>query len=227
MRETLLEKRLQGIVIGMRHHIFGKDTVKHFGPVGGAAASQGISASWIAVGRSVRTNPNEVNRRAGPRRARNRTSGRRAHDRARNVRATGRGASDVGHMQDLARSKCELILVIFGKGPAAVCGPQYGGKVKTGLRIRRILVMDGEQPVPLRADVANLEKNVSGQFALNRQIVLGRILRAEFGGKLSERSEEHTSELQSLRHLVCRLLLEKKKRDVLVPSQYKQQLRPP
>src|SRR5437899_6409312 len=27
-----------------------------------------------------------------------------------------------------------------------------------------------------------------------------------------ERSEEHTSELQSLRHLVCRLLLEKKKK---------------
>src|SRR5436853_3776803 len=31
------------------------------------------------------------------------------------------------------------------------------------------------------------------------------------GGDLS-RSEEHTSELQSLRHLVCRLLLEKKKK---------------
>src|SRR5262245_64565771 len=28
---------------------------------------------------------------------------------------------------------------------------------------------------------------------------------------LQKRSEEHTSELQSLRHLVCRLLLEKKK----------------
>src|SRR5438045_6057781 len=28
------------------------------------------------------------------------------------------------------------------------------------------------------------------------------------------RSEEHTSELQSLRHLVCRLLLEKKKRRI-------------
>src|SRR5437899_4225338 len=27
-----------------------------------------------------------------------------------------------------------------------------------------------------------------------------------------DRSEEHTSELQSLRHLVCRLLLEKKKK---------------
>src|SRR5947199_1004832 len=29
------------------------------------------------------------------------------------------------------------------------------------------------------------------------------------------RSEEHTSELQSLRHLVCRLLLEKKKKNIL------------
>src|SRR5437899_8340032 len=31
-----------------------------------------------------------------------------------------------------------------------------------------------------------------------------------------ERSEEHTSELQSLRHLVCRLLLEKKKWPIVV-----------
>src|SRR5258705_10146619 len=35
---------------------------------------------------------------------------------------------------------------------------------------------------------------------------------AELGPRVAvaERSEEHTSELQSLRHLVCRLLLEKK-----------------
>src|SRR5437899_8491253 len=33
-----------------------------------------------------------------------------------------------------------------------------------------------------------------------------------FEWKSVARSEEHTSELQSLRHLVCRLLLEKKKR---------------
>src|ERR1035441_7748840 len=32
------------------------------------------------------------------------------------------------------------------------------------------------------------------------------------GGRDRYRSEEHTSELQSLRHLVCRLLLEKKKK---------------
>src|SRR5438045_4783226 len=33
------------------------------------------------------------------------------------------------------------------------------------------------------------------------------------------RSEEHTSELQSLRHLVCRLLLEKKKKTIHADSE--------
>src|SRR5215212_11483033 len=33
-------------------------------------------------------------------------------------------------------------------------------------------------------------------------------------GVVAVRSEEHTSELQSLRHLVCRLLLEKKKKNI-------------
>src|SRR5215472_19225444 len=38
------------------------------------------------------------------------------------------------------------------------------------------------------------------------------------------RSEEHTSELQSLRHLVCRLLLEKKKKNIyLIPTKKKKQ----
>src|SRR5437899_7026239 len=41
-----------------------------------------------------------------------------------------------------------------------------------------------------------------------------RLRRAADSGSLPHphRSEEHTSELQSLRHLVCRLLLEKKKK---------------
>src|SRR5215831_20868947 len=37
----------------------------------------------------------------------------------------------------------------------------------------------------------------------------------------STRSEEHTSELQSLRHLVCRLLLEKKKKKKTKTSEKK------
>src|SRR5215212_10672039 len=35
-------------------------------------------------------------------------------------------------------------------------------------------------------------------------------------GSVPDRSEEHTSELQSLRHLVCRLLLEKKKKNSIL-----------
>src|SRR5947208_12068750 len=44
------------------------------------------------------------------------------------------------------------------------------------------------------------------EFEARRQIEL-----LEEGGKVEQRSEEHTSELQSPDHLVCRLLLEKKK----------------
>src|SRR5437016_11680143 len=38
------------------------------------------------------------------------------------------------------------------------------------------------------------------------------------GGRPELRSEEHTSELQSLTNLVCRLLLEKKKKTPRLPS---------
>src|SRR5262245_62381846 len=40
------------------------------------------------------------------------------------------------------------------------------------------------------------------------------------GAANAARSEEHTSELQSLRHLVCRLLLEKKKQTNKEPWSY-------
>src|ERR1039458_3663333 len=50
------------------------------------------------------------------------------------------------------------------------------------------------------------------RLAVNRSPVVGSPARQPFGDALAQvfRSEEHTSELQSLRHLVCRLLLEKK-----------------
>src|SRR2546425_8063491 len=45
----------------------------------------------------------------------------------------------------------------------------------------------------------------------------GRDARPGRGVGLRQRSEEHTSELQSLAYLVCRLLLEKKKK-IKIPS---------
>src|SRR2546429_3324500 len=47
--------------------------------------------------------------------------------------------------------------------------------------------------------------------AVRQRLFIASTTRAERGD--SNRSEEHTSELQSRLHLVCRLLLEKKKND--------------
>src|SRR5258705_6656488 len=44
-----------------------------------------------------------------------------------------------------------------------------------------------------------------------RTAVISTCLPSNRDSPVARRSEEHTSELQSLRHLVCRLLLEKKK----------------
>src|SRR3712207_7499846 len=50
----------------------------------------------------------------------------------------------------------------------------------------------------------------------SNQVLWGGIVRLislwDFGQAPSQRSEEHTSELQSRQYLVCRLLLEKKKK---------------
>src|SRR2546422_6448978 len=42
------------------------------------------------------------------------------------------------------------------------------------------------------------------------------VMKAAFAREVIPRSEEHTSELQSRLHLVCRLLLEKKKKNAFV-----------
>src|ERR1035441_11036358 len=51
------------------------------------------------------------------------------------------------------------------------------------------------------------------RLALHRLRRHFRLRPHDVDAPLEIRSEEHTSELQSLRHLVCRLLLEKKKTD--------------
>src|SRR5205814_7225099 len=71
------------------------------------------------------------------------------------------------------------------------------------------------RPLGARVSTGDAERH---QIALQviERIVVGRGRR----GLSRERSEEHTSELQSLRHLVCRLLLEKKKKITPKPTNY-------
>src|SRR5258705_6211008 len=70
-----------------------------------------------------------------------------------------------------------------------------------GKALRRVGAADG------------IARAVGGDAGSLRRVEIGERRRAEARAD-GARSEEHTSELQSLRHLVCRLLLEKKKIDI-------------
>src|SRR5687767_15404751 len=60
----------------------------------------------------------------------------------------------------------------------------------------------------LRRDIEDADHGVE-----RGALLLGAVDRAAAGQRFDARSEEHTSELQSLAYLVCRLLLEKKKKN--------------
>src|ERR1035438_10724953 len=64
--------------------------------------------------------------------------------------------------------------------------------------------------LPLNYDRSSADGDVF-DGGRDRQASFGGLRDAAGGNPGQTRSEEHTSELQSLRHLVCRLLLEKKK----------------
>src|SRR5438552_1216849 len=76
-----------------------------------------------------------------------------------------------------------------------------------------------EQGVAMLSSVLRSDKAVHVNIENMRTFVrLRRLLssHAELADKLAARSEEHTSELQSPDHLVCRLLLEKKKNQSII-----------
>src|SRR3712207_8517011 len=70
----------------------------------------------------------------------------------------------------------------------------------------------------LQVDVVG-PAQLAGVLVLHVAVGLQRVVRAAHvaprgrGLSLGDRSEEHTSELQSRQYLVCRLLLEKKKKE--------------
>src|SRR2546425_8033030 len=74
--------------------------------------------------------------------------------------------------------------------------------------------MRGSRNVPTLADSSIQQTfRCSAVPRLTTQIIAKRDFCTIFG-----RSEEHTSELQSLAYLVCRLLLEKKKKKVIADT---------
>src|SRR2546425_6128793 len=53
-----------------------------------------------------------------------------------------------------------------------------------------------------------------------QELLLPGVVGVALGADFDVRSEEHTSELQSLAYLVCRLLLEKKKKQIETPTNH-------
>src|SRR3712207_8454906 len=69
-----------------------------------------------------------------------------------------------------------------------------------------------EERLPaMSAELAEGRADLSEGIALYHMTLEGMVLSAGQRALLVDRSEEHTSELQSRQYLVCRLLLEKKK----------------
>src|SRR5689334_23944147 len=95
---------------------------------------------------------------------------------------------------------------------SALCGPTARRRNHTtehetmSLIKKRIRALGGEVSIVLRQ-----------QQRLQVRRIVDRVrprIRSEELEVMRERSEEHTSELQSQFHLVCRLLLEKKKKNI-------------
>src|SRR2546422_4370718 len=74
---------------------------------------------------------------------------------------------------------------------------------------------DKEQPARLRRGVTRLKEAFIDAVWDKKDSLRRKVLKASF-----KRSEEHTSELQSRLHLVCRLLLEKKKKKQIITNHY-------
>src|SRR2546422_3866728 len=85
--------------------------------------------------------------------------------------------------------------------------------------ISQLLTRKKAPPAPSRTDIyGRIDKFLklpSGELAKLADLQRKEELKRELGeGPVPLRSEEHTSELQSRLHLVCRLLLEKKNQNI-------------
>src|SRR3989442_10823664 len=96
---------------------------------------------------------------------------------------------------------------LFRSGPA--------GGAKPGLESDDVILAVNEQPIRNLLDLIELTDKLTAGKSEPVPAVTTFERKAERHltvVKVGERSEEHTSELQSRPHLVCRLLLEKKKK---------------
>src|ERR1035441_10573821 len=98
----------------------------------------------------------------------------------------------------------QMLRPITSATPKLFCCPDEGGT-----RLSTLYLGNGYKAIlasPASAGATTIVVNQTQEFlaAGGTATIAGQV------AAITYRSEEHTSELQSLRHLVCRLLLEKK-----------------
>src|SRR5262245_65329527 len=92
-----------------------------------------------------------------------------------------------------------------------------GLETRGGIRIQSVDAIESKTVARASTCCRDLAREIARCFRgqLDPLRIAGAVPWSSFDHDLyppaARRSEEHTSELQSLRHLVCRLLLEKKK----------------
>src|SRR5436309_7696072 len=93
----------------------------------------------------------------------------------------------------------------MSRGRPRIVRPICGGGEEAPIEARFLYIISRERPDLYRRISADFADVPHGAVTLDRRV-----------GVETPRSEEHTSELQSRENLVCRLLLEKKKRQATV-----------
>src|SRR5271169_3872268 len=157
----------------MRCRIFIKDASEGRSSVSRATVGQRIWIQRLAIGRRIGAQTYECNGIG--------QHGSAGYDQAAR-------ASVVRQMESTLRndrSRRNGVSAVLTKR-AASTGPQGRIQIQAGLPVPGVLIVNGEKPVALRADVTDLKKNIAGQFALNRKVVLRRVLCPQRRRKLSE-----------------------------------------
>ena len=93
-------------------------------------------------------------------------------------------ARDIGHVDGLAWQQREGIRGICASGSTGT-RTHNGIQIQTRLRVPIVKIVNGEQMVRLRAHIGYAQEHIGSQLALNREIVLLRILRPQMGLKFS------------------------------------------
>src|SRR2546425_9789210 len=91
-------------------------------------------------------------------------------------------------------------------------GAEVSSTIRGGVRTP-FLGFASDPPAALYQAAVTGDERDAEDVVAHRAEALAQRPRGRRGHDGAERSEEHTSELQSLAYLVCRLLLEKKKMD--------------